>query len=862
MNVKRVLALALAFLALLALAAGIRMAQSPAVAAEALRVPPSLPPARPAQAEMARPRAVPDLAPPVETVSGAVLTQTFTLQAGWNAIYLGVEPINSSPLVNKGTTDKPQWVHEKSLMEAVFGGLAANGALESVWTYNQPASHKDYIVDPGEGLWDAPGWLRYVPKENLGPDTVSREFLSTLVTLHANTGYLVKLKDGVSGTVQVYGRPVPGHHRWQAGGYNLAGFPLTAAGTTVATFTAGSPITEVRALTSDGKWTNPLGGANSLVAGTAYLVRYADEPSTPNYTAPLDVANAPSEGLAFQGGTLGQKITLLAKNSAAAPISVTLKLPEGAASKVALHYIGGTTVDLRSGPVALTLAAHSGKQLQLQVPVNEQPAAGEALLEISSADLGTRWLIPIAAEPGSYAGLWVGDVIVNDVSEARLGATDFTNDLTVALKPVNASGVAGSTQIHETISGVDHTLAFTVSLSLPELPVETVEQVIPDPTYVHGYVYVDENQNGQRDVGEPGLINTYVKFQGNTAIYVQADGSYVKKLNPNYYYTVYAAGAGATGYTTVYSVTLPAATTLGAPVKASNFVPNRIGLRSWGLFLVQPPEYLTQTLGQTTLPYYDLNDNKIEPPLNFGYIRQDVAAVYEGSCDAPGAKLFDLGNVNNGHLATSVTGHTLSELEGVTNVRVTWNGATVACGNLVIGSPTQFADGRGSSARFRVILRVNKTDGQTALLPYYAVSDNQRISTAVFLSLQKPITITGPFGVTGSGLEYDFTLPANDPLNPYKHKYNPDHDNLDAKFQGYQEEAFDVQRKVTFVLTELPYDGDAAAAASLDWGGAVWGGDYREVVANLHKNSITARGYFVIRHVLTADQLVKQAYDK
>jgi hypothetical protein len=48
----------------------------------------------------------------------------------------------------------------------------------------------------------------------------------------------------------------------------------------------------------------------------------------------------------------------------------------------------------------------------------------------------------------------------------------------------------------------------------------------------------------------------------------------------------------------------------------------------------------------------------------------------------------------------------------------------------------------------------------------------------------------------------------------------------------------------------------------MDWGGAVWGGEYREVVDNLNKNAITARGYFVIRHVLTADQLVKQEYDK
>ena len=41
----------------------------------------------------------------------------------------------------------------------------------------------------------------------------------------------------------------------------------------------------------------------------------------------------------------------------------------------------------------------------------------------------------------------------------------------------------------------------------------------------------------------------------------------------------------------------------------------------------------------------------------------------------------------------------------------------------------------------------------------------------------------------------------------------------------------------------------------------MWGGDYREVVEGLHQNIITARGYFVIRRMLTVDQLVAQDYD-
>ncbi len=76
-------------------------------------------------AAQARPAALPALAPPVETISGTTLTQVFTLQAGWNAIYLGVEPVNPSPLVNEGTATQPQWVHESPH----GGGLRRPGGL-------------------------------------------------------------------------------------------------------------------------------------------------------------------------------------------------------------------------------------------------------------------------------------------------------------------------------------------------------------------------------------------------------------------------------------------------------------------------------------------------------------------------------------------------------------------------------------------------------------------------------------------------------------------------------------------------------------------------------------------------------------
>ena len=157
MNAKRVIGITLTGIVLLLLAAGVRMAQSPDVSLPKRRAARrrSPPPRRRWSHRRAPPRSSPRTHPRRRS-TGAVVTQVFTLHAGWNAIYLGVEPINESP---------GDGVPTLSVMEWVFKDLAASGALESVWTYNRPVSQKDYIIDPGEGLWDAPGWERYVPAE-------------------------------------------------------------------------------------------------------------------------------------------------------------------------------------------------------------------------------------------------------------------------------------------------------------------------------------------------------------------------------------------------------------------------------------------------------------------------------------------------------------------------------------------------------------------------------------------------------------------------------------------------------------------------------------------------------------------------
>ncbi len=160
---------------------------------------------------------------------------------------------------------------------------------------------------------------------------------------------------------------------------------------------------------------------------------------------------------------------------------------------------------------------------------------------------------------------------------------------------------------------------------------------------------------------------------------------------------------------------------------------------------------------------------------------------------------------------------------------------------------------------------------RAAILPYYALTSGQRVSSANF-SITGPITATNAFfGDTAALLDYLITIGAEDPLNPYKHKYHPDHDNLDAKFNEmdldtlspWLWESYEVKRRIKLELTELPpYAGATQAdAIKLDWGGTVWGGLYREVIKGIHQNDITVKGYFVIRQALPWEKLDKQPYD-
>ena len=83
-------------------------------------------------------------------------------------------------------------------------------------------------------------------------------------------------------------------------------------------------------------------------------------------------------------------------------------------------------------------------------------------------------------------------------------------------------------------------------------------------------------------------------------------------------------------------------------------------------------------------------------------------------------------------------------------------------------------------------------------------------------------------------------LTPQSPTNPFRHKYHPDHDNLDDRFANFKAEAYAVTRVLSLQFSSTPPPG----FNDPDYGYRVQGGTYRETVTGLNKAPITCQGTF------------------
>jgi hypothetical protein len=118
-----------------------------------------------------------------------------------------------------------------------------------------------------------------------------------------------------------------------------------------------------------------------------------------------------------------------------------------------------------------------------------------------------------------------------------------------------------------------------------------------------------------------------------------------------------------------------------------------------------------------------------------------------------------------------------------------------------------------------------------------------RISSAT-LHYLPPQLMDGFFFQTNS---CSFTLGYNDPLNPFKHLYHPDHDNLTPDYSTNQPagvESYDISRMITLSFASITnYPSDPM------WGTDLAGGVYRETVTGLREYPVRCAGVFSLHRI-------------
>jgi hypothetical protein len=97
----------------------------------------------------------------------------------------------------------------------------------------------------------------------------------------------------------------------------------------------------------------------------------------------------------------------------------------------------------------------------------------------------------------------------------------------------------------------------------------------------------------------------------------------------------------------------------------------------------------------------------------------------------------------------------------------------------------------------------------------------------------------------GNAVTVTVGMDSQSPLNPFFHKYHPDHDNLTADFKVYQEESYGFSRDISVAL-----NADQDGSGSKD-GSEVMKGTYTEVIRGLHRIPIQVKGQVEMVRVST-----------
>lgn len=308
-----------------------------------------------------------------------VREQVISLEPGWNAVYLEVDP-------------------SETAVEAVFQGLP----VDQVAAYLRPVSAAQFIENPGADLFRKSGWQVWYAADR------EDHFLSTLHAVHGPQAYLVHATEAAMWRVR--GTVLMNEIRWHADAFNLVGFGLQAgAEPTFEQFFSGSQAHRHNRIyrLEQGAWRqveNP--AAEVMRSGEAFWIHAA---GSSRYQGPLKVEAPTLRGLLLGSRPEG----VVVRSAVGHPVAVTINHVPGASGGLGLamvmRAVGDTTALVRTVSAAKPLGdwmqalppLEPGAYVRIPMELRQDGAGGEgawSLLRVVT-DLGTETWVPVLRLP-------------------------------------------------------------------------------------------------------------------------------------------------------------------------------------------------------------------------------------------------------------------------------------------------------------------------------------------------------------------------------------------------------------------------------------------------------------------------------
>ncbi len=369
-------------------------------------------------------------------------TETYTLHAGWNGIYLHGDASYATPA-------------------EIF---KAYPTVDQVWRWNPNPDQIQFSSSPAVPDATSSEWTIWNRNDS------SEQMLTAMI---GQSSYLIHTTDapGTTISIAITQKPKPPAASWLVTGANFIGVPADAdsAAPTFTNYFATFPIATTypskiyKYVGGELSASNPIEvtafGTEKVDRNTAYWYQAA---TVGSFTGLVAYEMPGTDGLAF--GRTGSAITVGVTNRSGSALTLTLSLESSEPAPTGQTGItGGVPLTYRvldsttglytetpiTGSISATVAPNG--RLDLQFDLDRSKLTGSAsalyasLLRIKDSAKLTDVFLPVSAQTATPSGLWIGEIKVSTVVSTVAGSPGATTARYFPLRSiihVDSSGTA------------------------------------------------------------------------------------------------------------------------------------------------------------------------------------------------------------------------------------------------------------------------------------------------------------------------------------------------------------------------------------------------------------------------------------